>query len=87
MKILEALQIIASKSSIHEAGFNKAKQSEKGLNDFVSVMLQQYYETEGNRVHLIEIYGEEVMNCLVSYAKMIDSLPGIKLMNDLLSES
>jgi hypothetical protein len=81
MHIHEAIKHIGEKAEILKSESKKAIEDDKKLIDFVSMMLEQYFETEGNKKRMNSIFTSEVMKCLIEYARMINAFADIKLMD------
>jgi hypothetical protein len=80
MKILKAIESIRDKAAILKNGADQALLNEDTLKDFVSMMLEQYNETEGNKKRMNAIFTPEVMKCLVEYARSVNAFADVQLM-------
>ena len=69
MEILTAVDLIAHKFPLMRESAKIAKNNNNELINFVNVVLDQYYETSEQQERIIKMFGKEVMNCLVKWAK------------------
>ena len=80
MHINAALKVIRDRFPILKHAAIKAATDEQALLDLVTTILDQYYETPGNKERLTNLFGEDVMICLIAKSKEINSWAEIKLM-------
>ena len=79
MEILDALQIIGEKAPIYKHATMRAATSEENIAKFTDVFLQQYSETKSQGLRMREIFSDEVIDCLIEYAKTVNAWADIKL--------
>jgi len=79
MHINAALKIIADKFPILKQAAIEAATNEQALINLITTILDQYYESEGNKQRLINLFGEDVMTCLIAKSKEINAWAEIKL--------
>lgn len=68
MKIKEAIQLIVNMNILISPGAKQALVNEDNLITFVNEILEQYYETEGNKETLTRLLRKEVIDCIIDYA-------------------
>ena len=69
MDINQAIQYIGTKTPLMLESALLALESNNNKIEFVNSILEQYYETEGNKSTLTRLYGECVLNVLISWSK------------------
>ena len=81
MEIKQAITSIGDKADIMKAGVNKAQANRDDMIDFVDMMLEQYNETEGNKNLMNQVFGSDVMKCIIEYAREVNAFADVQLMN------
>lgn len=81
MEIKQAITSIGDKADIMKAGVNKALANRDDMIDFVDMMLEQYNETEGNKNLMNQVFGSDVMKCIIEYAREVNAFADVQLMN------
>ena len=81
MKIQEAIKSIGEKAMILKSAADKTSKGKKETADFITMMLEQYNETDGNKDRMNKIFGSEVMKCIIEHARMINAFADIELAN------
>ena len=80
IKVLEAVKSIGSKAEIMKFGADKALTTHKDMIAFVDMMLEQYNKSEGIKTLMNNVFGNDVMKCLIEWAKHINAMADIQLM-------
>ena len=73
MEIKQAIQLIVDMNILISEGAKKALENEDNLIQFVDEILEQYYETEGNKKTLTRVLGKEVIDCIIEYANEVNA--------------
>ena len=84
MHIHKAIKIIGKKAPMLKPAADRSLKDDDHLIKFVEEMLEQYNEPENghpksNRKRMNGMFGEDVMQCLVKYAKQVNAWNEIQL--------
>jgi len=79
MDIHQAITEVGKKASIMKSATIIAKNHKDYPNNLVSEILEQYHETEGNKIRMDKIFGSDVMDCIVKYANNVNYAASIEL--------
>lgn len=86
MTIKDAIKIVAHRKNYIAFSAEMALEDESRTIDFINLILEQYFECDGNKEQLITSYGKDTLDTIIQYGKTIQAQNESIVMNKCIAE-